>query len=648
MRTKRFHCILAALCAILLPATLAAQDYILEVLPGKKVIHVKNLAMPDQTSVQDVLMMVPELMSRGDELFNYFDIKYADKSVGEGRDVILVQTLLEDVQDIEISTSSVSTQSRNGQSGVINIVPRSLPEGFGGEALLDGTTEWDAMLGADLGYKNDRMELRGKLNLEYYRPDEYVTFADITPQRTVSGVDETIESYLQQTVKVDFKYDISKRDQLLVWLVESHGMDDTRDIIDRKTVYDMSGEKGKGWQYVEDESDTVDSSERSVDFDMAAQYAHKFDNGSSVNVSGSYSMNRSRNTVSESHPETFDLAAQGAGAVLDANGHKLTLKGGVNATYKILRSSDMDVNSLYASPFCELDWSHNGLSVEATARYQYFDRSIQPLNGSTPYGSVEHDVVASINSLWQVCPHHALRMSVSRNLVRPTDMMLYPGLTYYYTLDRYLRGNPDLKRSYIHAAELGYITDRSRNGHTVVLDVGLGYARADGLIESHNDYLDGSSLFYMFYENSGANNIFTANASVIYKYGILTMAFAGNAFFNDMHLGTGHDRFNYYNFSLSPMFSFNRGWTLTSRLMYNSAVVREENTLGDCFYAKARLSKAFGNWTLSATLSDIFDYTTKDSSVTSLSLVTSEYDLYKRYVGLGASYRFGSKSAGRK
>lgn len=648
MRTKRITCILAALCAILLPATLAAQEYILEVLPGKKVIHVKNLAMPDQTSVQDVLMMVPELMARGDELFNYFDIKYAGKSVGEGRDVILIQTLLEDVQDIEISTSSVSTQSRNGQSGVINIVPRSLPEGFGGEALLDGTTEWDTMLGADLGYRNDRIELRGKLNLEYYRPDEFVTFADITPQRTVSGVDETIDSYLQQTVKVDFKYNISKRDQLVVWLVESHGRDDARDITDRKTVFDMSAEKGKGWQYVEDKRDTVDSRERTVDFDLAAQYVHKFDNGSNINVSGSYSMNRSRTSLSESRPKTFDLAAQGAGVVLNGNGHKLTLKGGVNTTYKILKSSEMDANSLYASPFCGLDWSYGGLSVEASARYQYFDRTIQSWNGSAPYQSVEHDVVASLNSLWQICPHHALRMSLSRNLVRPTEKMLYPGLTYYYTLDRNLLGNPYLKRAYIHAAEIGYITDRTRGGHTVVLNVGLGYDRADGLIESYDDYLDGSSIFYMTYENTGVNNIFTANASVIYKYGILTMTFAGNAFYNDMQLGAGHERYNYFNLSLSPMFSFNRGWTLTSRLLYNSAVVRETSTLGDCFYAKARLSKAFGNWTFSATISDIFDFTTTDSSVTSVSLVTSTYDLYKRYVGLGASYRFGSKSAPKK
>ena len=120
-----------------------AGDYTIEMEPSKQIIYLSRLGLPPDTTLETLLKTMPELMHRGDILFDNYDIQCDGKSVGESRDVILLQTRVDELEKIEVTSSSVATQSRNGQSGTINIVYKTPSDGFGGDVNVSASTEVD-------------------------------------------------------------------------------------------------------------------------------------------------------------------------------------------------------------------------------------------------------------------------------------------------------------------------------------------------------------------------------------------------------------------------------------------------------------------------------------------------------------------------
>ena len=197
-------------------------NYMLEILPTKKVIHVKETGLPGNTKLREFLGILPELLQRGDDgLFTNYDIQFDGKSTGSARDVILETTWIGDVEKIEITSSPTVTQQKSGQGGVINIVPVKLKEGFGGNVTLDASTEWDAMPSLNLNYKNKKLEIRGNLSLEYYdivKDKEYKTTYDTYKVEALDSL--WLKNYLQ-TAKVNMVYTFSEKSKLKAWFWES-------------------------------------------------------------------------------------------------------------------------------------------------------------------------------------------------------------------------------------------------------------------------------------------------------------------------------------------------------------------------------------------------------------------------------------------
>lgn len=191
----------------------AAQEYAIEVLPDKKVINVGLMNLPPDASVNTLLQMIPDLLERGDQLFSNYDIQYDGKSVGESRSEILYHTRLYELDKIEIFDSAIETQQKNARSGVIDLKPKPLADGLGGEASLAASTVFDIMPGANVNYSNDKLSMRSYANFEYYDATFTQWFENTGKDIVTKGTEDNACRYLQETARVNLKY-LSTRTRL--------------------------------------------------------------------------------------------------------------------------------------------------------------------------------------------------------------------------------------------------------------------------------------------------------------------------------------------------------------------------------------------------------------------------------------------------
>ena len=160
---KKSLFILTFALAVALTHAAQAQNMV-EVKPDKKVVHVDQLGMNPNSNVRDALDIMPDLLGRNtDFMLDNFSVQIDGKDVGNSIDVVLTQTILAEVETIEISTSPTVSEQKNGQGGVINIKMKAPEEGFHGNVLLDGSTEWDVMPSVLMSYKKDKWSFNGSL-----------------------------------------------------------------------------------------------------------------------------------------------------------------------------------------------------------------------------------------------------------------------------------------------------------------------------------------------------------------------------------------------------------------------------------------------------------------------------------------------------
>ena len=625
-------------------ARLSGQDYLLEIKPDQKVIHPELFNLPPDTPINAILMTIPELITRSNEAFSNFDIQVDGKSVGESRDVILFSTVIADVEKIEVSTSSVTTQKKNGEGGSINIIFKDPEKGLGGKVMLEATTGVNIMPSTTVGYSSGKLELTGNLNMQSFRTTSETNYIDYRKDRNIYGTDYFYPDFLQETARVNMKYSFTGNDVLKAWVIESSGRNIERKIQNTIDVIDGSAIHGPGWAFTEAKVDTTHSRKGSTILNAMAEYEHKFSEDSKITVFAGYQYSREDQDCEFTVPHTVDAEAKYQTPIVDRNGHKVVFKGGLNTTYRKVSTEMTGNNSLYLSPYVDFEYTHAKWKVKAALRYQMYDREFKRLDilEHIKYNSVEHDVIGNVNAVWQFHPHRALRFIASRNLVRPDDEMLYPELFWSNTRKRWIQGNPDLSREYIHTLETDFITDIHKDEYSIIISTGIAYHNANGLIEAHNRHDDQKGIFYQTFENTGINNIASADASVIFKYDLLTLSFTGNLFCNFRYENGEHDHYNYFNLNVCPVFNFKRGWTLNSKIQYNSKIIQKNAELGDCFLASIGLDKRYRNWTFSLEMYDIFEYVTEDTTITPESRISSAYDLYSRYIGIGVAYRFGN------
>ncbi|MCQ2177232.1 MAG: outer membrane beta-barrel family protein, partial [Bacteroidales bacterium] len=643
MRCRRIlYTILALLPCVAAPA----QDYAVELLPDKKVIYVDKLGLPGNTSLMEVLRMLPELVVReGNDFLIGYDVFLDSKSLAHNKNGMLATMKLFEVEKIEISTSAVAAQQRNGMAGAITIVSREMPRGLSGSVTTNLNTLWEAYPNANINYSSDKLEVRANLGLEYYNGGSENYFEKEQGLRRDVGNDTISERTFQETARVYLKYKFTDKDQLKLWVLESYGLDN-RDTYISSTNTHRLPDVGEDICRVMHLRDTDYVRMSKMNLGAFTEYEHTFREDMKLSLSADYIQDSNRegqhslDGVVPDVPKTLRAESRMTLPLYVQGVKKLKMDFGGNTDYNIIDRETARGRALYMSPFLEFDYNSTKLKLNAGARYQHYGYS---------YGRPEREpdsratdgLTYNLNTLWQMAPHHALRFLTTRNLIKPSLEQVYPQLRSTDVTGPYVGGGKGIRVPAMYSFELDYITDWVTGGHSFVANLGFSYDYVDGLGDVVQKFDDQNRKFYQAYSNTGVNNIFKSRANLIYSYGILSVGLAGNWFHNIKTLDDGTDHVDSFNLAVSPVFSFSNSWTLSGTFRYNNAQTSRDSRIGECLYSNLRLSKTCGNWIFSAVFCDIFGYVSRNYEYLDGGYVYTVYDQYPRCLELGITYRIG-------
>lgn len=623
-----------------------AQNYAIELLPDKKVIHVDNLGLAENTPIIEVLRMLPELTVReGEEYLSGYDVSLDDKSVAYNKDVLLSTMKLYEVEKIEISTSATASQQVNGMAGSIKIVSRTMKEGFSANLSVGANTLWDVYPNVNLNYRTDKLEVRGNVGLDAYSGKQISYYEDENFDLYQEGIETNIGKSFQETARLYMKYSPTKKDQFKVWILESFGAGRRNSFVNG-TDRERLPKIGEDICRVADFADSSFSVASKLNFSAFARYEHTFRDEMKFSVTADFIQDKSRkgslnlDGATPDKPSTLKSEAKFVLPFLPAGEKSLNLEMGGNIEYNVKDKTDEENKSFYSSPFMALKYRSGRWKVDAGIRYQYydfvFDKSRQNIfNGGSK------NITFNVNTLWQMADHQALRFFVTKNIVRPSSFQMYPVLEWDRSRGSYIIGNRDLRPSSMYSFDLDYITDWKAGDHNFVAEAGIGYDRADGLVNMVRRYNAEYERDVLTYVNTGVNDILKADADFLYRYGIFSVSLAANWYHNIKNEEGGKDDIDNFNISLSPIFCFRNSWTLSGTFRYNNAVISRNSRLGECFYSYFMLSKTLGKCIIFATFSDIFGYASENYEYREGGYHYTMYDQYPRNIEIGVTYRIG-------
>lgn len=625
-----------------------SAQYMVEIKPTKKVVHVDQLGLADNTCVMDVLNTMPELLDRSSyDYFTNFSIQVDDKDVGASRDVVLNQTKLAEVDVIEISTSPTVSEQKNGDGGVINIKLKPVTrEGVSGEVMVSGSTEWDVQPSLLLNYKKKNFTLRSSLMMEYWAPTDYKEKYRTDTNLNYTRLDTIKTRFCQETAKLHLQWNPTTQDEVKVYLWETYNRSKVTAEAGEEVLTRIDDDKKRIlWKEV-DMHESMTQKQWKLVAEGRFTYKHLYTRGGEFQIESSYSYNptdddyywkRSRvdsRDIIYDMPDSliqerkFDHQVMGEISskhlLLPASHpHYLDLKGGVNTTYSfgnsrviqdvkyqhtIADTAKTKGNKLYVSPYLELNYHYKGWELQVGARYQYYRNALEERNMDMYY-THNHTWLGNASVIWRVKEHHLLRLMLSRDvswsMVRNNENKVTPEASPYYTGD------------------LNYVFDWNDSINYVMTSFGIRYLYAN--------------------RDNGDISVLSANAQLIFRHGIFSMAFAGNVYAKDETYYDKNHKNNWRfhaNLSLTPVLAFRKNWTLSAKFIYNSQMFLRGTTYGDCFCAKMRVSKTWNKWNVYAEMVDIFDYTTYNTYKTDWGTVKELEDMYPRCFALGASYKF--------
>lgn len=626
--------------------SLYGQDYAVELQTDKKVIYIDKLGLPDDTSLLEVLYMIPELVVReGNDFLSGYDLMLDSKSVAYNKNVILATMKLYEVDKIEISTSSTASQQINGMAGIIKIVSKEISEGFSGSATLDGNTLWTVNPYVDLNYRTGKLEINGNIGLQYYSNETSKVFRNELTSVYESGESLDKEHYFQETTRLYMAYTPTEKDKIKFWLLGGFDNDRRTNFVNTLQV-ESRPDMGQNIYWAATVADTNHFRASHFNLSAFAEYEHVFHDEMKFNFSADYISDVNKNGtvtlkgVTADKPEVVRSEAKFTLPFLPPGTKLLNMTLGGNMEYDQNDKTIIESRSIYASPFLELKYESPKWKLNSGVRYQHFDF----LYGKTDeqlYSDGSDDVTFNVNTLFQLATHHALRFFVTRNIIRPTFDQMYPVMMWDVSRGIYVYGNRDLKPASMYSYDFDYVTDWNIGDHKFMADLRFGYDRTDGLFTMIQKYDVSSRKFYLTYKNAGVNDIFKTMADVMYRYGIFSVSLAGNWFHNIKREGGKIDNVDNFNIAMSPVFSFRNNWTLFGTFRYNDAMVSNTSRIGECIYASLRLSKSFGKWIVDVALSDIFGYLSENYEYKADGVYYTMYDQYPRCFNVGVTYRIG-------
>ena len=640
---RKFLSVILALAPF---AFAAAQDYAVELKTDKKVITIDSLGLPDNTPLLEVLRMIPELVVReGNEFLDGYDVLLDSKSVAYNKNGVLGTLKLFEVESIEISTSATASQQKNGMAGALKIVSKAMPEGLSGSITTNANTLWEAYPNMNVNYRTEKLEMRGNLGLQFYSGGTADYFERETPLSSEVGNDKINEKLFQETARLHLKYNITKKDAIKVWVIESFDIGSRRTLVDKITSVEMP-EMGEYIYQVRDVTDTAHAKASNLNLSAFTEYEHTFSGDMKLSLSADYihdgnrigTMNLNENEPEK--PQTIRTEAKFTLPVKQKESRRLEFSAGGNTEYGINDKSNIESRTYYASPFLDMEYDSPKLKLNAGIRYQHFAFDYDKENNGV-FSKGSNDFTFNVNTLWQLTEHQAVRFFVTKNIIRPTLEQMYPIVEWNKKLGEYVAGNKDLKPAPMHTINLEYITDWKVGEHSFVANLGINYDHAKGMGSPVRRFDDLTSTFFMTYANTGVDNILSSKANLLYKYGILSVSFAGNLYHNIRKDEEGINNIKSFNLALSPIFSFRNNWTLSGTFRYNNALTSKESRLGECIYSNMRITKTFGRWILSAIFSDIFGYASENYEYKDGGYYYTMYDQYPRCLELGVTYRIG-------
>ena len=637
-----FFLLLASFCAV-------AQDYCIELQPDKKVVYVRNLELPDNTPVLEILWMIPELVVReGDDFLNGYDIFLDSKSLGYNKEALLETLRRNEVEKIEISTSATASQQRNGMAGSIKIVSSSAPEGLSGNISGNLNTFWETHPNFNVNYRSDKLEVRGILGLQYISGNSSSYFERDIPPQKIAGENTVAEKYFQETARIHMKYTPTPKDQLKLWVLESYDLDNTNTLING-LCSERKPELGKDIYSITKDESTELLKCSTINLSAFAEYEHTFRENMKFNMQASYARTGKKkgpdmlDEFSSGKPQLIMSEAKFEFPFLPAGKRSLNMSLGGNADFNIDDSEVIESCYLYASPFVELKYKSPAWQINTGLRYQYYNMAYGKQKQEL-FNNGSKDITFNFNTLWQMADHHAIRFLVTKNIIRQSPDKMYPIMEFDQKRRAYVRGNKDLRPGEMFSFELGYISDWNLGPHYFIANLSLGYDRAEKLVTMVQRYDENLRMFYLTYDNTGVNDIISTKGNLIYNYGIFSLSLAGNWYHNIQNEVARTDHVDSFNIGLSPIFSFNKEWTLTGTFRYNSGIVSNDSKIGECLYSHMRISKTFGNWIVSAMLSDILGYTSENIEYKDGGYYYTMYDQYPRFFEVGVTYRIGRRN----
>lgn len=618
----------------------------IELKQDKTVIHVNDLNISHETLLIDLLSSIPELLDRDrmGSLSNY-DIQLDGRSLGNARDIILTKTRIYELESIEISSSPVAAQQRNGQGGVINLKPSVLQDGLHGDAFLGASTLLDVIPSVNLGYSRDKLQIRGQMSMEYYSPTETQTTYEVNFPSYRYSRDTVRQRYIQEVASISLQYKPTGNDQLKLWFWENWRKNTLCNSSLKTFFIDMQDPDNDELYRIFNRRSEDRSKDRNFSTTTYLEYKHIFNRNQEFVVNATCAtqntsnedLNLGQTSLDKPLKVDAEMKFKQPFALDDGNSFEYTL--GVNGSYSLNFTGVEGDHNRYISPFLSLKYAGNRVTVDAGVRYQNYYRRYSPQDADVILHN-NNDFTWNVNLLWQIAPHHSFRAIANRNLVRPSDAMLFfgTGSKTMFGMDEI--PNPDLQSSVLHSFEASYIHDWRIGKHGFVTSVSFLYDYAENLIEKRVVFKPLIRQYCTQYVNTGVNNIYSANAMLNYYYGIFSIVLTGNYYYKWIKKDEGHDYYTKFNFCIKPSFNFKDGWIFSCKAEYNGPIYKMNEQLGDCFYAQIELNKVLKNWTFAVRLCDVFDYSSTDRTLYDGKYVERSYDFYYRNFQIGATYKF--------
>lgn len=649
----------------------AAQKPMIEVSNDKKKINVHELGLSESTPLNDVLRMLPELLSRPSSwMYENYAIEINGIDVGDARDAVLSQLRISDIKNIEVSENPISSYQNNGEGGSISINLIDLEDNgkVTGSASLSASYPSDIFPTLNVGYKKGKFSIQALAIAEAFNQNNIVKNIDNETDNEHTSQSSDYK-FSTEMVLVKMVYNPTANNEFKLSLSENWRKED--EITKVKTT--NSGTELLTSRYIDEK--------RLTNLFAKFEYNHYF--GSAPEPRSEKPTLKFETTVTyrptkESNKCVFysfyddDNSKSIAGKLeyllplaRQVRADKMDLKIGTN--FNIGNSNDdsnLDVTGItqygsildtkelttFLSPYFQAEYIDDKLSFKGIFEYQYYKYDVKSDNPqqlmqiqgqNDDFQTCNKAFTGKLMIGYRFAPNQTIRLIADRKIKRPSSSQIYPYLVLSPKDLIFIKGNPDLKPLLSHEITIDYITEVDNMTNSVMMNIGISFIQVNDVIVKSKEQMpmvfENTLDEYYTFLNSGDNHIAKTNFMMFYKRKVFSILFTANVFNNigsKDYLSSNH--YTYFNSMISPSFRFKYGWNFTTSLTFNSKVIKSNETLGDNLFAGMILTKSFNKFDISASANISLLKNTKDFS----DKVTTTYNAITNIFGVGFRYRF--------